>query len=394
MPPYAKRASTTPSWSVYDGETEIVGRIPTEYQADVTIRKLEEAYAKGAEDAGQSVEPSPDVPPPPVEPEPSPTPTPGIRVTSVAQIQSALANAKGGERIVVANGSYSGFVYKKKFPSRVTLVAENRRQAKFTSQLRFDDSANLTVEGFVIATFYTIRSSGMWLVDNDIFGGHNVVIFNDCPGLKCNSNYIHEGRSDLLRVTGDSSGEIINNYIYDAIPQTGDHPDLIQMLKNYTTNMSPHDIVISGNYLFDSKGTGTLYGQGIFLKDATYRRILIEQNLLGIGTPNTIYVADGVEGVVIRNNSLRSWTDPASGGGALRLVGNCGGVEAYGNALLKTINETSVPPKKLTGNITAPDDFYQGPPSTWQGFLPKPGSPIDFGSPYGAQQRLKELQAA
>jgi hypothetical protein len=358
--------------------------------ANVTIAaKDEEIFTLRARIA--ELEAPPVEGPPPAEEPPPPPPPVGIEVSSASQLATALANAKGGEVIVLNDGDFGSLLHKRKYASQVVIAARNPLKAKFSGNVRLEDATNIAFVNIAMpGQFYSIRTVGVVLNGCDISGGHNTVIFNDAGKFRIENCTIRGARSDLLRITGNSyDGKILNNTLRDVAALSGDHPDAMQFFGN--ANGAPRDMLIRGNYIYDNPATGGVYGQGIFVKDATYRRFTIEQNLIAIGSPNSIYVMSGEEAIIIRNNSVMSW-EPGGGGGCIRLVGDCSGTTVDANVCLKLLNESSGSAKVLDNVVTT--DFaslYQGPGSTWQGFLPKPGSRIDFGSRYGAQVRLKEL---
>src|SRR5215203_4999064 len=90
MANYSVRPSTSPSWSVYDGETELVGQVLTEYQANAIVKALQNAIA-------------PSVPTPTPTPVPEPTPTP----TPLPSGQLILRNADDETQIAVLQDGQS-----------------------------------------------------------------------------------------------------------------------------------------------------------------------------------------------------------------------------------------------------------------------------------------------
>jgi hypothetical protein len=428
MPPYTKKASTSPAWSVYDGNVEIVGRIPTEYQADATIRKLNEAYAKGLKEGGviappvDPVEPDPideePVDPPPVEPPPS-----GETVQANPSNFSTVSASASGKTVVLADGNYGTLTLSgRAYAQMVRFKAANRYKAVFSKVLLTKSCANMDFDGIEVTsdTFrvdyssrnITLRNSRLkrgyyaaWGVTNvavlynDITSTANAVIFNAVQHFTFEGNIVHDVGQDLLRVTDDSAfGKILNNTFRDGIATAGVHPDCIQFIG--ANGATPHDILIRGNHLYDNPDTGVVFAQGIWLNNPAsgvgYKNITVEQNLVAIGSPQSIVINNGTSGNAIRNNSVKSWT-VGGGGGRIRFLGSdCSGTTVEGN-IAKGYDFGEILEKKpvMRTNYTYTDpEPYQGDGRTWQGFLPKPGSPIDFGSPYGAQVRLKELQAA
>ena len=207
--------------------------------------------------------------------------------------------------------------------------------------------------------------------------------------------------SDLLRVTGNSyQGVIDNNTLRDVHPESGAHPDGIQMFAydGYT----PHDITISGNYIYDDPNTGQsgLYMQGISRRPVRGRLLQHpdrRQPRCG-RLPELDLCQRGDLNVVIKDNSLLSWT-PGGGGATIRLTDDTSGVTVDGNVMLALLDEgghAKIGDNLIYSNSSSSSLYwgklFEGVGSDgWQGFVPKDGSAIDFGSHYGAQDRLQEL---
>jgi len=171
-----------------------------------------------------------------------------------------------------------------------------------------------------------------------------------------------------------------------------------------TANGIPNNITIRGNYFYDDPTTTTQHGDdvyagGLFLGGPSaggYRNFLIEENIIDTNTPIGLFVTDANENIVIRNNTVL-------GSGSIRFGdGDCTGATVYNNVCKSISQEVKAgnifpPPEQIYNNHIYTDEgaIFQngGDGATWQGFLPQPGSPIDFGSGVGALTRLAELQA-
>jgi hypothetical protein len=371
--------------------------------------------------------------PPPVEPEepptptPTPTPTPGqVNVSNASQLTTALNNAKGGEVFVLASGSY-GTVERtgKKFTTPVTIRAGTRHGAVFaaillhgcegwtleglrtTSRTRIDSSSkNMKVIDCQFPNGLSVNSSDQWRVERcDISGADNIpFITNHGTNGVLLGNLIHDSASDLVRIAGRAYNILMeNNELRDVKPVSGMHPDALQVM--VVDGVCPHHVTVRGNFIYDDPATGALSSmgmQGIFFNNPStdgYRHIIIEQNLLLSGHTNAIFMNDGREGCIIRNNSLRSWK-PDGSGGTIRCVNNCSGTVVEHNVMQSVINDAGATVRNNfdhSGDPTSASYYgkiFQPFDKTWRSLLPKTGGPIDFGTPYGAQARLKQLLGA
>ena len=186
---------------------------------------------------------------------------------------------------------------------------------------------------------------------------------------------------------------------------------LIQMTGN--RNGTPHDFVLRGNYVFDDPVT-VQHGveaadkklQGFFLADANgdgYYNIVIEDNLINASnTANSLIVAGASHNVVIRNNTLLP-TAVGSGGG-IRVTEFAGGIQ---QGIVVSKNVADSPRYGTAPSVQSIDNIFyniRNEPiplntlfedasafGTWRNFIPKSGGPIDFGSGYGAERRVKQL---
>ncbi|NIS31212.1 MAG: hypothetical protein GWO04_15280, partial [Actinobacteria bacterium] len=220
--------------------------------------------------------------------------------------------------------------------------------------------ANSDVDGtayFMAATNIVVRS-------NDITGGMNALIFNDVYHVDVLGNVIHDARSDLLRITGDSSDfDIAYNYLVETHSVAGDHPDMIQLLAR--NGQTPDNIRIVGNNLYDDPDTGSTPAQGIFFNDAAadgYRHVLIENNIVHSGSANGVYMSGGTENVLIKDNLLTVMPDGS--GGSLRIVEDDGnhnrGTTVTGNTVRRILDETS----DFSAGIVIENNTFQNVPGS------------------------------
>lgn len=347
-----------------------------------------------------------------------------VRVASRSELLSALSSATGGETIIVANGSYGDVRITKDYSSEVTIKSATTHGASFgklevvggsnvaidgvfaSSEIRATDgAANVSISNSKIDGQIYIKNSDYIDIDNnEVYGNFNTVTLNSVKHFEITNNHIHDAVSDLVRVTGDSSNGLIeDNRLINMLPfryadGTYVHADAIQMFA--VGGVTPSDIVIRGNVIHDdpSDNRDGIWGQGIFLSDGGYRNILIEENMINVGTPNSIYLNSGDSNVVVRHNTLIPWED--GGGGVIRLASKSGpnsnsGVDVYGNVAKSILNETGkadVGDNYVYGGANLASLFQgRGDGDEWRDYLPVDGSAIDFGNGYGATARLTEL---
>lgn len=342
-----------------------------------------------------------------------------LNVSNASQLASAIASATGGETIVLANGYYGALNISRDFASNVTIQSANQGAADFAI-VDLSGASNVTMSGIEmtygratlnaanIAFENSVSTGGMYFRDvngltlekNDISGGEHTLILNDIQNFVIRGNDIHDAESDLVRVTGASRfGLFENNFIHDVAATVPQHPDLIQLIG--INGVNPTDITFTGNLLYDDPSTGDVYGQGLFISEpigAGYSNILIENNMIMVGSPNSIYINGGQENIVIQNNTLVPW--PGANGGVIRLTDKNGydnrGVTVENNVARFLLDETggSTIGENVIYNSSDPSfllTLFQGLNGDWQAFLPVEGSIIDLANGMGAVDRLTEL---
>ena len=150
--------------------------------------------------------------------------------------------------------------------------------------------------------------------------------------------------------------------------------------------------------------------QGIFISDPKsqgYQNILIEDNFIYVGTPNSIYINGAAKNVIVKNNTLLPWE--GSSGGAIRVVEKSNrtnkGLQVSHNVVRTVIDETTSLSSgmKISNNFSynttdrsSPSHVSKlfrgaGQGSHWEHFLPVQGCKIDFDEGYGAVERLSTL---
>jgi hypothetical protein len=356
MPNYNKRESTMPCWSVYDGDTEIVGRVPSAYQADTIVANLNAAYKAGY-DAPEPEEPPVD--PPPVDPPPvEPQPIQGIK--TAAELQTAMATLKGGETLLLAPGNFGVLTLTKAYASPVTLKAADASNRPVFSRFTFTNAkgfkldrvnvkyesaaaADRSVKWNVLTDCANIEFLNCLLYGDDahghataingygtgsglqVKGGSNIVVdgceFRDwfyaqlwgvgASGAVRNC-YTHRCASDGIQMSRVNGFVVESNVFTNFRRPPGDttHMDYIQSHTNGMTEPT-FDVTIRNNFLNAGNSNAT---QGIFMRNESvdsqnggarmyYRNILIENNVIMVNHYHGITSGE-TDGLVIRHNTV------------------------------------------------------------------------------------------
>lgn len=341
-----------------------------------------------------------------------------IKVSNQTQLLSALKTATGGDTILLADGNYGEVTLKSQFASTVIIKAENSLGADFTkislsgaSNLAFDgldlqysfnatSSSNISLTNSTSDSMLNFRDVNGLVVDKvSATGGQYGILLNSIQNFTVTNSTFGNVSEDVMRITGNSyNGVIENNVLADAVAQSPTHPDLLQMFAS--NGYTPRDIVIRGNLLYDDPSTGSVAAQGIFMSDPStggYKNILIEDNLINVSSPNSIYINGGQKNVAVLNNTLIPGV--GDGGAIIRLAEKSGmnnsGTTISGNIAKLVMDETkasTIGDNYVYGRGADISSLFHGADgSTWENFVPVAGSKIDFGSAYGAQDRLQQL---
>ena len=343
-----------------------------------------------------------------------------ITVATQSELLAALKTAQGGDIVLLADGNYGDIELKNDYASTVTIKAVNHGGAEF-GNLALVGATNITLDGLQFTKGLGAKdfSSGIAIVNSEITGtlymrevddlkvdnvevsgGQFGVIFNSVRNFSLTNSHIHDSVEDLVRITTNSyNGLIENNVIANTTGGRPLHPDIIQFFGN--NGKTPHDITIRGNLLYDDTKVGETNAQGIFLSDPRtmggYKNILIEDNLIRTNSPNTIYIDGGQENVVVRNNTLMPGL--GDGGAFIRLATKSGfdnsGTTIEGNVAKLLLDETKssdISDNHFYGRNADLAKLFSGTDYTsWESYVPKEGSVIDFGTDLGAQLRLLSL---
>lgn len=341
-----------------------------------------------------------------------------IKVSNQTQLLSALKTATGGDTILLADGNYGEVTLKSKFASTVTIQAEHPQGADFTkislsgaSNLAFDgldllqsfnatSSSNISLTNSTSNSMLNFREVNGLVVDKvSATGGQYGILLNSVQNFTVTNSTFGNVSEDVMRITGNSyNGVIENNVLADTVATAPTHPDLLQMFG--ANGYTPHDIAIRGNLFYDDPTTGEVSAQGIFMagpQGAGYKNMLIEDNLINVSSPNSIYVHGGETNVLIRSNTLMP--NSKDGGAIIRLVGSDSfdnsGTTVVSNIAKLLVNESKashIGDNYFYGRGADLTSLFHGSDgSSWENFIPVAHSKIDFGSAYGAQDRLQQL---
>ncbi|SMX24257.1 right-handed parallel beta-helix repeat-containing protein [Boseongicola aestuarii] len=334
-----------------------------------------------------------------------------------------MTNRLGGETLYLAPGDYGsvtleGFM----FDEPITIVSESAGQATIES-LTISGSTNLIFEGihFESPSNGTSASSIVSIKDSDniqinhseingpvddVYDGHVGVRVTDSSNVKIEGNFIHDVKragifenTDGLIVaenTADYLGD--DNYKFIAVndvliennigarhvfPSEGAHLDFIQF-----QGRDSSDIVIRGNLLLPENKTNI---QGIFLDDAHYTNVLIEQNIIVTGMIRGISLSSGTN-VVARDNTVLDIDGAGSKATKVMVVG-----ERYGNIQGSYLQDAGVG-DNLTLQQADPsralhydDVFENATVGLGMDVLDLMPIPDSLAQKYGAYERLLEL---
>ncbi len=353
-------------------------------------------------------------------------------VSSASELQNALNQASGGDRIELKSGQYGSFTIKNMdFASKLTIISENKNDpAEFTS-VSIKGSSNIRVDSVhVNYPDNPVSAAQMVTIDNgseniefansevnarvdNIYSGGRGLYSGDASNVLFENNYVHDVKdggvflgTDGLKVIGNrfddvrkdgmkfagTDGVLVENNTGPTRyhPESGDHQDFIQF-QGATSNA-----VIRGNVLLPGDLT---YSQGIFLDDAVYSNILIENNVIYNGLIRGISLgtdSGGSSGITVLNNTVL--TIPGFGHNASTILVPSGSV--IKNNVTSTNGEGSIG-ENIAAQYTDPNgvayynDLYvnamAGVGITIEDLRPVEGGPADFGSGMGAEQRIFEL---
>ena len=255
-------------------------------------------------------------------------------VSDPAELETALRQAQGGESILLMDGNYGDVDFRNlSFTDHVTIASESGK-AVFNS-LGIKNSSYLRIDGVHVSSdnnggpgskvveivegshhIEILNSEVNGKVD-DVYVGHLGIFTSDAENITIRNNNVHDVKNGIVTFGAKNlvvSGNKIDNIAEDAMkfsgvfdflvegnqshglvfPQPRSHLDFIQF-QGVSGNGT-----IRGNILLVNK---VAYIQGIFLDDAEYTNITIEDNVIYTGMANGIIISEG-SGNTVRNNTL------------------------------------------------------------------------------------------
>ncbi len=291
---------------------------------------------------------------------------PTYTVSSLTGLYDALANAQGGDTILLESGTYDKLSLSSKsgfdvtFPGNVTIASADPDNPATFSAMSLNGVSNLTIEDVVFdyefaegdpsfirpfevrnseniairnSTFdgdvatgvseaadgfgygmglFVSGTTGITVENNEFYDFLRGALFTKSADIVVAGNDVHSIRSDGLNFSQVDGVKIENNYIHDfkTSQTSADHSDMIQFWTNGTTQPSK-DILITGNHL-DIGAEG--YTQSIFMRndmvdrdlageEMFYQNVTITDNVIVNGHLHGITVGE-TDGVLIRNNTV------------------------------------------------------------------------------------------
>ena len=279
-----------------------------------------------------------------------------VRQATPETLLQVLADAKGGDTVVLAPGEYADVRYGgREFKPRLLIDARAAKlsgwwfrgvggielrggeyrlppltinpangRKDYGRSLRIDGSHDIVVtqarfigpsatgeetlpfgEGYGI---FMIGGSNIEIARNALAGFKSGVVLSRVDDFKLRENTFTEMRSDGIQVAESRNGLVEGNTCGGTRIRDGEHPDCIQMWSRPTSPPTA-DIIIRRNQI----GGGT-QGIGMFnhtrdgVDDGVFDRILIEDNDIEVGYPNAISLKSGRDSIV-RNNRVRTLKD-------------------------------------------------------------------------------------
>ncbi|WP_170412503.1 right-handed parallel beta-helix repeat-containing protein, partial [Ruegeria arenilitoris] len=294
-----------------------------------------------------------------------------ITVTSAAELNQALSQAKGGETILLAAGDYGALNLSANYASTVTIKSADANAPATITKMNLNNASNITFEDLNFdysfngeAKSYrpfSIQNSSNITIDNSTFSGdvatgvsatadgygwgQGLFVFRS-DNINVTNNEFHDwlkgmyvGISADVTVSGNNlhsisedgmfyeniQGAVIEgNYIHDFArnPNSAGHGDFIQFSR--LTGVST-DIIIRDNVL--DMGSGD-WAQSIFMGNGKivqpYQNVLIENNTIYNGHTHGISVS-GTDGLTIANNTVLAVPGALTGGVSIPKISVAGG---------------------------------------------------------------------
>lgn len=272
-------------------------------------------------------------------------------VRTPAELDAAVASARGGETISLAPGEYGEVrVFNRNYAAPVTIRSADPGRPARMRRFRVIGSRNVNARGLDIGaplgpddkewtrvaeitnssniTLANVRvhgsldgdprndgwglfirqSSDIQVLDSEFTELALGILSESVDRLEIRRNRFHVIQRDGADFAGSSHVTIEDNRFSNFMPKDGAHPDAIQFWTARQTKPST-DIVIRGNIVLQGHGGGM---QGIFLGNEIglrYRRVTIENNFLYSAVQYHGIMVDGADELRIAGNTVVSPPD-------------------------------------------------------------------------------------
>jgi len=275
-------------------------------------------------------------------------------VTNQAALDAAIKNAKSGDVILLAPGTYSSITMTNITPaSNITIQSLDTNNKAVVGRIWLTNTNNITLKDFNVvrptlptdefAVANRALSSSNLTIDGVNFsggtgdptkamgwglsvrGGTNVTLINSTfdhfvtgmeargvTNMLVRGNNFHENRRDHTNFAEMTNIVIDDNRFEGLYPINDEHPDAIQFMTTGTT-YSSSNIKITNNVVLQGNGLGT---QGFYIQDELgtlpYKNLTIDNNLIYLSRMyHGINVTHG-DNVSITNNTVTSVSDEKS----------------------------------------------------------------------------------
>jgi hypothetical protein len=325
-----------------------------------------------------------------------------FNVSNTAGFQSALSQAKAGDSILLAAGTYSGVgIYSKNVAGgAVTIASQDIGNPAVFTNFTIQSSSGLSFSHVVLSTvgssdpYYAFRVYESQNISYDSVsvqgptsyagGGPDGFLFQHDNGVSITNttfayladgmnetqdsnmlisgNYFHDIESDGIDSTLDTNVTIVGNTFTSFHPISGDHPDAIQF---FEASLGPSsNVVVSNNTYVRGSGPpvqGITFGEEMGLP---YNNVTISGNHVFGGLSNGIAFGGGgsggsATGVSITNNVVVGYADQYS---ALYMDSTVGATLSGNTAQLFNLMST-VSGLNQGSNTTVPAVSAVTPPS-------------------------------
>ena len=258
-----------------------------------------------------------------------------ITVTNAAELEAAVNATDGGEIIELAYGAYGDLTLTGTYTDTLTIRSANTGGATFESII-FNGAKQITVENVHIeadtngsvtqplvrveggSEAITVTGSELNGPADDVYSGIYAVHIRESNNIIIEDNNIHDVRNGVVVQSSDGTQIVGNNIDYlgndamkfagvtnvliednvgggNVFPGEGAHLDFIQFQSADSTG-----ITIRGNVYLGSSRANV---QGIFLDDAEFDDVLIENNIIYTGMIRGINVTAG-DNINVLNNTV------------------------------------------------------------------------------------------